>query len=123
MWAILTSELLAFAGSWGRSRYPLGTTVAMVVVGLLVVLLIRRLTIGDWFGWRRTYVIRVILGFCLLLGFLMNPPRVVGIAILAVVTVFLVLHPLALQKGHMTAGARREVVGWANVWRREEPWR
>ena len=82
----LSNELLGLVGSWGRSPYPLGTTVAIMVAGLLVVLLIRRLTIGDWFGWWRTYLTRVIMGFCVAFGLLMKPPLVVAIAIMAVIT-------------------------------------
>jgi hypothetical protein len=89
MWAMLSSELLSFVGR-GSSRYPLGTTVAVMVVFLLVVILIRRLTIGEGMRWRwlwRVYVTRIILGFCVLFAWLMKPPTVVAITILVVVTV------------------------------------
>jgi hypothetical protein len=87
MWTMLSCEVLRFA-AWGQpSRYPLGTTVAVMAGGSLVMSLIRRLIIGDWFGSWRRFVIRIILAFCILLVFLMNPPRVVGIAVLVVITV------------------------------------
>jgi hypothetical protein len=96
---MLTSELPGFiAWALAASRYPLGTTVAVMVGGLMVMSLIGRVTLGHWFASWRIFVIGIIFGSSVLLLLLINPPRVVAIAVYMLMTVLWVYFRLRYRR-------------------------